>query len=411
MAALEFPPRVVTLVLCRGDGTVVGALEPFEAAMPYWQNARELTAVARARYGIDATILRLLQAGPSPSAGPVTYLAQFDGPTPAAVSTWAGDPNAPEPLRLPYAQPGGPRADLDWAREALGARGITMSGAPEQMRTWNLSAIWRIPTAAGDVWLKSVPPFLAHEGPLMLQLDPAAIPEMLATDGGRTLLRDVPGQDHYQADLPLLLRLVQRLHELQVAQAGRIEQLLRIGLPDWRADGLGRWVARVIDQAGGELDRDDRAALDSLLGTWSRRFAALSECGVPDSLVHGDLHSGNSRGEGDRLVILDWGDSGVGHPLLDQTALLNEVAPDDAAAVRAQWSKLWRASIPGCDPERAMTLLEPVAAIRHAAVYQNFLDRIEPDERIYHVHDPLDWLRRTAAIIRRSAAPACPDKV
>lgn len=400
MAAADLPSRVVTLVLCRRDGKVVGALEPFEAAMPYWQNAREVTAGARARYGIGVTLLRLLRAEPSAAAGPVTYLAEFDGPTPASLTPWPGDPTAPEPLRLPYAQPGGPAADIQWASAALGERGVTVTGAPEQIRTWNLSAVWRIPTSEGAAWLKSVPPFLAHEGPLMRQLDPACVPEVLDTDGARTLLRDVPGQDHYEADLPLRLRLVRRLHELQVAQLGRVDELLAIGLPDWRAAGLRRWAAHVVDQAAGGLDRDDRTALNSLLGTWSERFAALADCGVPDSLVHGDLHSGNSRGDGERLVILDWGDSGVGHPLLDQTAFLADVPADDADAIRAQWARLWRASIPGCDPERAATLLAPVAAIRHAAVYQNFLDRIEPDERIYHAHDPLDWLRRTAAIIR-----------
>jgi Ser/Thr protein kinase RdoA (MazF antagonist) len=157
----------------------------------------------------------------------------------------------------------------------------------------------------------------------------------------------------------------------------------------------------VVDQAAGGLDRDDRAAINSLLGTWSLRFAALGDCGIPDTLVHGDLHPGNCRGDGDRLVILDWGDSGVGHPLLDQSAFLDGVALNDASAVRAHWARGWRSSIPGCDPDRAAALLEPISAIRHAAVYQNFLDRIEPDERIYHVSDPLDWLRRTAALVRR----------
>ena len=40
-------------------------------------------------------------------------------------------------------------------------------------------------------------------------------------------------------------------------------------------------------------------------------------------------------------------------------------------------------------------MIEPVAALRQAVIYQGFLDRIEPDERIYHAKDPADWLRRT----------------
>ena len=35
-----------------------------------------------------------------------------------------------------------------------------------------------------------------------------------------------------------------------------------------------------------------------------------------------------------------------------------------------------------------------------AAVYQRFLDNIEPSEHPYHRADPAEWLRRTAALVR-----------
>ncbi len=99
-----------------------------------------------------------------------------------------------------------------------------------------------------------------------------------------------------------------------------------------------------------------------------------------------------------RLVLLDWGDCGVGHPLLDQAAFLERLAAPDRDVVRAQWAGLWRAAVPGSSPERAATLLEPVAALRQAVIYDQFLTQIEPDERVYHAGDPADWLRRAAAL-------------
>jgi len=33
--------------------------------------------------------------------------------------------------------------------------------------------VWQLPTAQGSVWLKVVPPFFAHEGRVISQLDPA----------------------------------------------------------------------------------------------------------------------------------------------------------------------------------------------------------------------------------------------
>ena len=58
----------------------------------------------------------------------------------------------------------------------------------------------------------------------------------------------------------------------------------------------------------------------------------IESCGVPDTLVHGDFHPGNVGGPADDHVILDWGDSFVGNPLIDELAFTQPLGPDDAAA-------------------------------------------------------------------------------
>ena len=57
------------------------------------------------------------------------------------------------------------------------------------------------------------------------------------------------------------------------------------------------------------------------------------------------------------------------------------------AGRRTEWSAAWRHAVPGCDLDRASVLLAPVTALRLAVIYRGFLDRIEPDERIYHAAD------------------------
>jgi hypothetical protein len=52
--------RIVTLVLCRGDGSVLGSLPPFEVDVPWWQEVGSVVSGARARFGLDVTVLRLL---------------------------------------------------------------------------------------------------------------------------------------------------------------------------------------------------------------------------------------------------------------------------------------------------------------------------------------------------------------
>ena len=159
-------------------------------------------------------------------------------------------------------------------------------------------------------------------------------------------------------------------------------------------------IASVVDRAGAGLAAGDRALLDRLVVHLPQRFAAVEACGLPATLVHGDFHPGNFRGASRSLVLLDFADSIVGHPLLDMPAFLTRVPRPDVPAAREKWFAAWRAAIPSCDPERAAALLAPIAAARQAAIYQAFLDAIEPSEHPYHQGDPRAWLDQTVDILR-----------
>lgn len=86
--------------------------------------------------------------------------------------------------------------------------------------------------------------------------------------------------------------------------------------------------------------------------------------------------------------------------MLDQPAFLDRVAPEFVETIKEHWARAWLARLPGCEPARAAGLLAPIAAARQAVIYRRFLDNIEPSEQVYHRHDPADWLRRTASLLR-----------
>lgn len=391
------PPRTARLVLVAPDGSVLGMLPPVAAATPWWQEVEPVVRAVRDRFGLDVTVLRLLETElDRPHGGQVTYLAETVDPAP--VSPWAGTLDE-QPLRLPYALPGGPAADLAWARQVLEARGLRPSGPPVQVRSWNLSSLWRIPVEGQTMWLKAVPPFFAHEGRLLESLAGGPVPRLLGQAEGRVLLAEIPGEDLYEADRSLLLRMVDLLVGLQRGWQGRAAELLALGLPDWRAPALAAAIAAVVEKAADALPAADRAVLAGFVSGLPRRFADIAACGLGDTLVHGDFHPGNLRGDGDTVTLLDWGDSGVGHPLLDQPAFLTRVPTEAIGPIQRHWQDLWRAAVPGSEPDRAAALLAPVAAARQAVIYQGFLDRIEPAERVYHRPDPADWLARTVAIL------------
>ena len=80
------------------------------------------------------------------------------------------------------------------------------------------------------------------------------------------------------------------------------------------------------------------------------RLAALDACGIPETLVHGDFHPGNWRFDGHSLVLLDWGDSGIGHPMLDLSAFEERVPDEVRPRVRATWVDAWGVRAPGIRP-------------------------------------------------------------
>ena len=231
------PRRIARLVLVTPDGAVVGALPPIAVALPWWQDAETVVEAAREQHGVDVTILRLLETERDrPHGGAVTYLAEVREPVPA--EPWTGSLD-PDPLRHPYAEPGGPAVDLAWAKSVLDGHGLALAGKPGQIRSWNLSSVWRIPVSGQTAWLKVVPPFFAHEGCILAALAPGPVPQLLGHDGGRVLLAEIPGEDLYEAPLPRLLEMVSLLVAMQMAWRHRLDELQALGLPDWRGSALG----------------------------------------------------------------------------------------------------------------------------------------------------------------------------
>ena len=136
------------------------------------------------------------------------------------------------------------------------------------------------------------------------------------------LLADVPGEDLFVATLDQRRAMIDLLVQMQATWSQRIDRLFAIGLPDWRAPVLTKNIAAVFARTRHELDADDASVIEDFVATLDARFAKIATCGLPDTLVHGDFHSGNVRGSGTDLTVLDWGDAGIGNPLLDSPAFI-----------------------------------------------------------------------------------------
>jgi hypothetical protein len=393
--------RSAQLVLVNRNSTVLGQLPIVHTKIPFWSEVESIVQEVRRRHGIDVTIVRLLdvERGGFMRGGRVTYLAETDDPI--IGTPWDGVLDE-QPNRNHYAEVGGARADIAWAEDVLRRRGLTRTGPAVQVRTWNLSSLWRIPAGSDQVWLKAVPPFFAHEGRLIDAMAPdSRIPSLLAYESSRMLMAEIPGEDLYQATLSQRLKMIGLLVDIQRSWIDRVGELFNLRLPDGRDGALVAAIGSVFERRRDELPADVGGELERLIEGLGQRMHAIRDCGLPDTLVHGDFHPGNLRGHGDEFVLLDWGDAFVGHPLLDHSAFLERAPEEWRPTLQAHWLQQWQHAFPHSDPARAWTLLEPVAAARAAAVYQHFLDHIEPAERRYHESDPIDWLHHAAKLARQ----------
>jgi hypothetical protein len=364
----------------------VGLVGPFAVDLPWWSEVEPVVDHLRGVLGVPAYVLRLLavDGGEGMRGGHVTYHVEAPGTTvslPAAALIPSEDP-----LRAHWATAAGLRELFDWARDAVGT---PLTGPIEQRKTWNLAALFRLPTADGPVWLKTLPPFAADEARVMAAfaaVDPTLVPSVLASAPGRLLLADLPGEDCWQAPEPVLTNGIRRY----VAAQSRLDTA-----PDWLLDRTtpADEIRALLERDLG-LTPDELAAAHALLPRWTE----LADCGLPNTFVHGDFHTGNWRSDaGGPPAILDFADAHFGHPALDGMRVQSFHSPDGEKAARTAWTSAWQSARPGSDPARALKVAEPLAHLYYAVRYQEFLDGIEETERIYHRGDPAGSVREALA--------------
>jgi hypothetical protein len=393
--------RVRALVV--HDGALLGALPPFDVTSPWWPDVEPVVAELDRRLGARTAVLRMVTAaGRSMSGGEVTYLAEALTP-PQATPEWDGAPDpgvlTPQEHRMRWAEPGGPARVLDWATAELHALDRSLTGPPVQVKSWNLSCLYRLPTTAGTAWIKCTPPFLAPEAlaaGYVAEHDPDLVPTVLAAtaDGGCTLMAEVPGSDCWKADAATVREVLPRYVAVQAALAGRELP----GLPDRRVSTLAFRAERLLaPDVTGELAPAERQALARFVAALPDRATTIVATGLPETLVHGDFHPGNWRSDGHRRVVFDWCEGSRGHPACDVLRLAEWLPAPLAALATECWAAEWRTAVPGCDPGRAAELVRPVQHLEAALTYQRFLDGIEPDERPYHEGDPAEQIRMALA--------------
>ncbi|MFI9330358.1 phosphotransferase [Kitasatospora sp. NPDC052868] len=401
--------RMVSVHLTHG-GDYLGPLGPFEVAGGWWSSAAPVVEQVTALVGVPVVVVRLAEVaeGGGGHGGHVVYHAEaLERPTglePRPPQAETAALLGPAERRAGWATPSGLREALDWAEQALRLAGRPAAGRAEQVRTWNLSGLFRFTTPGGDAWLKAInPAFNARESEviaLLRTVDPTLVPAVLAADPerGRLLLDHVPGEDCWGPSAEAVADVLPRLVAAQAALAAD-GRAAAAGLPDRTPAALVGRVRTLLDrpEATAELTAEELAAARALADRLPALVEELAACGLPETLVHGDFHPGNWRSDGRNTVVVDYADSCFGHPALDGLRPRQYVSEERWAQIAEVWAQAWRRHAPGSDPERALELVEPLYHLSYAVRYQEFLDHVETSERPYHEGDPVSEIRAALA--------------
>ncbi|MFJ2398739.1 phosphotransferase [Streptomyces sp. NPDC087843] len=433
--------RTVSAWVGAGD-EVLGVVGPFAVDIPWWSEAAPVVDRLEKLLGVPVLVLRLLDVdgGEGGRDGHVTYHVEALGrPAPGLLEQRAVDPDllgGDEAFRSPWARADGLRELLGWAEDTLASAGRPVTGPVEQRRTWNLAGLFRLPTARGPVWLKATPRFAADEAAAIgafARVDTGLVPVLLGSGERRILMEHIPGVDCWQPTAETVGAAMERIVAAQAALAEQgpacpgdgsspqdradgsalpgsrdglsssgagDDRSSPSGVPDRRIRGLVSAVHALLDgPVAGELTGQELIAAREL----TRRWDLLAECGLPDTLVHGDFHPGNWRSDGGPPVVVDFADAHWGHPVLDGLRVHHFLPESSRAAAARAWAGAWKARVPSSDPARALAVAEPLALLTYAVRYQEFLDGIEPSERAYHEGDPVDAIR---AALRSARNPS-----
>ncbi len=322
--------------------------------MHFWQSALEITTGMRQQFELDTVVLRcalnwfhedvihniylldlLNPSSPACQWLPLetANLTPFSRNQIESVWRWLQTDHA---LRVPWYRTG-------WFQQQFAALRFA-TGRIQQIRSWQRSSILRVPTATGDIYLKTVPVMFAHERSVtrwLSQRFPDNIPLEAAQAGTDIwLLEDYRGEPlsaHHATDV--WVTAVRRYAEMQVQLAAASDELVAAGCPyrdlDWLAQGIAGLLSdeAALQVGYSPFTLTEINQLQTLIPRFQAMCAELAGYGIPLTLEHGDLWSGQIIIRGTNTPIFtDWSDCAITHPCFSLPFFLKDIEISGAEA-------------------------------------------------------------------------------
>lgn len=307
-------------------------------------------------------------------------------------------------------------ADVAWIESRLAERGETLVQTPMAHRIQPWSVVHRCETDHGTRWFKRVLSVARHEPALSALLAgrfPGTSAPCLAHDtvGRRVLLGDIgfPLRERLPEAEPLWAEGLAIHARQQRALVDATNEWDRLQVPDRRSPAIARALRSLVAPDSRSFDGVWHPVLPPDLIERSLRIADRLErpTGLPDTLVHHDLHDANLFVEGATVRVADWGECGIGHPWAVLTVALRaachrwQTSRDDprVARLRDTYLDCWSGDYDPGDRERLLRDADLRGRVSRALDWFAILGSVSADERADDEAAVAGWLEEAAMSI------------
>ena len=239
----------------------------------------------------------------------------------------------------------------EWVERQVRSFGLELADGWTQPHVRHWSSTIRVTTSTEPLWFKVNGVGTRHEAAVVQQLCarvPELVPEVLAVDTGRgwslsrdagPMLREVLSADRSGDAWEAVLT---RYADAQVRLTGAAHALLAAGLREVSPATVPVLARELLEDLAtvpvpeGGLSAEDVVRIQRVLPRLDDWCAELAGSGVPDSIQHDDLHSGNICWDVASRTgrVIDWGDASWGFPLGTMLVTLNTVPATQALRLR-----------------------------------------------------------------------------
>lgn len=276
-----------------------------------------------------------------------------------------------------------------WIDTELSSRGASRTGPVFQTRHSPISCVVQTDSSLGPLICKATPDSMKHEAMilrLLADILPASTPRVLSADPhhGWVLMKAFEPAEGPSNILHDCLQTVRCLAHTQLACIDRTAELIAKGCPQ-------RSIVRLVPDLeemlspGGTIECWYRAKSSMVRNNLDRikeSCLLLASSSLPETLIHSDLHPGNVCRTDDGIVLFDWADSCIAHPLVDLEPILWHLgrrAGDAGEAIIQEFVAVWAASTQ--KPQiRLLFDSGRMAGIAHQVLTYGRLLKITPDD-------------------------------